>query len=257
MQALNPALVVIQLGVNELAGNVVPATQTGGYATLVSEIHTFVPLANILLVPPPDIGATGTYTMAQYAAAQRAAAVTNGWGFMDTVALAGPYSTTSLLNLWTNTSHMNTSGGQMLANFVLNTVALGGVLYGQTPIGNVGTAGLSGTSPIGIAATGAISCSTCTVTIASGTATLATSPISSGACASAVTVSGSGIATTDDIIADFSADPTSTTGYSPSANGMLTIIKYPTSGNVNFKVCNNTAGSITPGAATLNWRVVR
>jgi hypothetical protein len=58
-------------------------------------------------------------------------------------------------------------------------------------------------------------------------------------------------------MADFNADPTSTTGYSPSSSGMLTIVKYPTSGNVNFKVCNNTANSVTPGAATLNWRVVR
>jgi hypothetical protein len=38
---------------------------------------------------------------------------------------------------------------------------------------------------------------------------------------------------------------------------MLTIFAYPTANNVNFKVCNNTAGSITPGAITLNWRVVR
>jgi hypothetical protein len=38
---------------------------------------------------------------------------------------------------------------------------------------------------------------------------------------------------------------------------MLSIIKYPTSNNVNFKVCNSTGSSITPGAITLNWRVVR
>lgn len=93
--------------------------------------------------------------------------------------------------------------------------------------------------------------------IANGTATLGTSAIASGACASVVTVVASGITTSDDIVADFNADPTSTTGYAPSANGMLVIFKYPTSGNVNFKVCNNTASSITPGAITLNWRVNR
>jgi hypothetical protein len=38
---------------------------------------------------------------------------------------------------------------------------------------------------------------------------------------------------------------------------MLTIISYPTANNVNFKVCNNTSASVTPGAITLNWRVVR
>ena len=96
-----------------------------------------------------------------------------------------------------------------------------------------------------------------TLTIAAGTAALGTSSISSGACASAVTVSASGVATTDNIQTTFNADPTSTTGYEPSSSGMLAIIPYPTSGNVNFKVCNNTASSITPGAVTLNWRVVR
>lgn len=93
--------------------------------------------------------------------------------------------------------------------------------------------------------------------IASGTAALGTSAISSGSCASVVTVSAVGTLTTDNISADFNADPTGVTGYSPSASGMLTIIKYPTADNVNFKVCNNTSASITPGAITLNWRVLR
>lgn len=96
-----------------------------------------------------------------------------------------------------------------------------------------------------------------TVTIASGTSALATGAITSATCATVVTTTATGTATTDDIIADFNADPTAVTGYTPSASGMLTIIKYPTTNNVNFKVCNNTSGSITPGAITLNWRVVR
>ncbi len=94
-------------------------------------------------------------------------------------------------------------------------------------------------------------------TIASNTATLGTSAISSGTCASVVTVAGSGIATTDVIDWGFNGDPTGVTGYQASANGMLTIIAYPTSGNANFKICNNTASSITPGAVTLNWKVRR
>jgi hypothetical protein len=96
-----------------------------------------------------------------------------------------------------------------------------------------------------------------TVTIASGTAALGTSAIASGACASTVAVTATGTATTDNFIADFNADPTSTVGYAVSTSGMLTIIKWPTTNNVNFKVCNNTLSSITPGAITLNWRVLR
>jgi hypothetical protein len=112
--------------------------------------------------------------------------------------------------------------------------------------GAQGAAGAAGaTGPAGSAA------------VANGTVTLGTSAIASGVCAAAVTVTATGVAATDDIVADFNADPTATTGYSPSASGMLAIIKFPGSGNVNFKVCNNTAASITPGAVTLNWRVSR
>jgi hypothetical protein len=96
-----------------------------------------------------------------------------------------------------------------------------------------------------------------TQTIASGTAALGTGAISSATCATVVTVSATGVAATDDIMADFNASPIAVTGYVPSASGMLTIIKYPTANNVNFLVCNNTSSSITPGAITLNWRVVR
>lgn len=93
--------------------------------------------------------------------------------------------------------------------------------------------------------------------IASGTAAMGTGAISSGTCASVVTVSATGVATTDAIIATPNADPTGVTGYAPASTGSLYIWAYPTSGNVNFKVCNNTGSSITPSALTLNWRVIR
>jgi hypothetical protein len=95
------------------------------------------------------------------------------------------------------------------------------------------------------------------VSVANGTSALGTSSISSGACATVVTTSATGTATTDAISWGFNGDPTGVTGYVPSTSGMLTIIAYPTSNNVNFKVCNNTSASISPGAITLNWRVVR
>jgi hypothetical protein len=95
------------------------------------------------------------------------------------------------------------------------------------------------------------------VTIASGTAALGTSLITTGACASVVTVSATGTLTTDVIVYTPNADPTGVTGYAVSATGSLYIWAYPTANNVNFKVCNNTAGSLTPSALTLNWRVAR
>ncbi len=94
-------------------------------------------------------------------------------------------------------------------------------------------------------------------TIASGTAAMGTGAISSGACATVVTSTATGVASTDVLVASFNGDPTAVTGYVPSTSGMLTIIAYPTSGNVNFKTCNNTGSSVTPGAITLNWMVMR
>jgi hypothetical protein len=89
-----------------------------------------------------------------------------------------------------------------------------------------------------------------TQTLASGTATMTTAAIAAGACGTTVTVSASGVATIDSIAWAFNA--------APAANpAQLVVSAWPTSGNVNFQYCNPTAGSITPNAATLNWRVVR
>lgn len=93
--------------------------------------------------------------------------------------------------------------------------------------------------------------------IASGTAAMGTSSITTATCATVVTVSATGVATTDVISYVPNADPTSTTGYAPSASGSLYIWAYPTANNVNFRVCNPNAGSITPAALTLNFKVVR
>jgi hypothetical protein len=94
--------------------------------------------------------------------------------------------------------------------------------------------------------------------IASGTAAMGTTSISSGASASAVTVSATGVATTDVITWGFNGTPNGVTGYNAaSTTGGLVITAYPTANNVNFIVSNPTASSVTPGALTLNWRVVR
>jgi hypothetical protein len=94
-------------------------------------------------------------------------------------------------------------------------------------------------------------------TVASGTSALGTSAIASGTCASTITVTATGIATTDVLEASVNGDPTAITGYLPSSTGSLYIWAYPTVNNANFKVCNNTGSSITPGTVTLNWIVIR
>ena len=93
--------------------------------------------------------------------------------------------------------------------------------------------------------------------IASGTSALGAGAIASGACATAVTGTATGTLTSDNLLAEFNADVSAVTGYGVTTTGQLTVYKYLTANNVNFKVCNSTALSITPGAATLNWRVTR
>ena len=102
-------------------------------------------------------------------------------------------------------------------------------------------------------------CTNCTLTIASGTATMTTSPVASGAKSTILTITANGVATGDNVLVDFNGgtDPTTITGFLPSTNGTLTIFKYCTANAINFYYVNNTGSSITPGAVTLNWRVVR
>jgi hypothetical protein len=91
---------------------------------------------------------------------------------------------------------------------------------------------------------------TVTNTIASGVATMTASSISTLSCGATVTVSAPNVLTTDAIAWSYNA--------APLANpGELVVSAWPTSGNVNFQYCNPTAGSVTPSAATLNWRVTR
>lgn len=161
---------------------------------------------------------------------------TNG----DVVQAAGANKTTS-------------DAGFLAANVVTNAT---GNASGANEV--LSSAGANKTAKdSGIAAPTAAGSAIMAQRIASGTSALATGAISSATCATVVTTTATGTATTDVVSASFNGDPTAVTGYVPLTAGMLTIIAYPTANNVNFKVCNNTSSSITPGAITLNWVVVR
>lgn len=93
------------------------------------------------------------------------------------------------------------------------------------------------------------------IAVATGTQALGTSAISANSCATVITASASGVATTDIVEIGFNGDPTGVTGYGAGASDGLAIYAYPSTNNVNFKVCNMTGSSITPGALTVNYRV--
>lgn len=154
-----------------------------------------------------------------------------------------------------------TSSSIVNADIAAATIDLTAKVTGILPAANGGTANgffaVSGPASSTKTFTFPNANATITQTIASGTAALGTGAITSGTCATVVTTSATGVATTDVVRYGFNGDPTGVTGYAPSASGMLTIITYPTVNNVNVKVCNNTGSSITPGAVTLNWQVTR
>jgi len=148
----------------------------------------------------------------------------------------------------------------------LLTVGTSGSVAGQIALAGSGSGAITITAPPTASGTLTLPSpsggGSLALIIASGTATLGTGAITSGTCAAAVNgtaTQGSvaNVLASDVITAGFNGDPTGVTGYIPATTGMLTIIPYPSAGAVSFKVCNNTSGSITPGAITLNWRVAR
>jgi hypothetical protein len=146
------------------------------------------------------------------------------------------------LAIWTANAGTWTNGVDVRSAFGRDDV------YASTGLISVQSQGLSTLS---------VDFSVVTRTIASGTASLGASAISSAVCASVVTVAATSVASTDAVIWTPNASLKTITGYAPSTSGGLSISAYPTNGNVNFDVCNWSGGSITPGAVTLNWRVVR
>jgi len=86
--------------------------------------------------------------------------------------------------------------------------------------------------------------------VASGTSTLGNSAITSGTCATVVTTAASGVLTSDRISWSYASAPA-------TADGLLNLNAYATSGNVNWKLCNPTASSQTPSGLVVNWGVLR
>ena len=165
------------------------------------------------------------------------------------------------INIQWNFENIVSSGTITAAKFA--TSGAGGILEMKSQAAPTPGAGLfdlyidSGTGQLGCRNSVPASCLAAVQTIASGTATMGTAAIASGVCAAAVTATATGTLTTDRIVATPNVDPTGVSGYGPSASGSLYIQVFPTANTVSFKVCNNTSGSITPAALTLNWAVLR
>ena len=75
--------------------------------------------------------------------------------------------------------------------------------------------------------------------------------------ASATTTSVTGADAGSLVVATFAQDPTLVTGYAGGTpNGGITINVWPTTNTINWKLCNQTSSSITPGAMNVNFMVL-
>lgn len=90
----------------------------------------------------------------------------------------------------------------------------------------------------------------CPAGIANVQVALPTTAIAANTCTAAATVTMTGVTTTSTFTTAFATDPSAVTGYGSS--GGLTIALWPTVNTLNWRVCNSTASSITPGAMTIN-----
>lgn len=175
-------------------------------------------------------------------------------GALGAVTLTLPAATDTLVDL---------ADTQALSNKTVNGLTLTALATGFSVAGGTSSKTLTVSNTMILAGTDASTytfpsaSATITQTIASGTATLGTTSIGSGLCATVVTVSATGVATTDRINWNANQSIKAVTGYAPTTTGGLSIAPYPTLNNVNFDVCNWSGSSITPGAVTLNWAVTR
>jgi hypothetical protein len=182
--------------------------------------------------------------------------ITASGGVISAVATAPPFSaitsatnTTAAMLCGTGCSLGPAGTGSVTATALSGAVVL--------PNGTTATTQTAGDNTTKVA-TDAFVQANATHTICSGTITLPTTAISSGAYALATPATCTGLLTTDNIVLDFNSTPLSITGYEPSSSGtILTIYRWPTTNTINVAVGNSTSGSVTPGAATVNYHVYR
>lgn len=79
---------------------------------------------------------------------------------------------------------------------------------------------------------------------------LPTTAIAANTCTTPVAVPVTGVTTTMTFTHSWSGDPAAATGW--GSTGGLVINDWPTAGNYNWEVCNQTGSSITPGAISSN-----
>lgn len=177
------------------------------------------------------------------------AAITDETGTGVAVAATSPTLVTPTIGAATATS-VNKVAITAPATSATLTIANGKTLTANNSITIAGTDATTMTFPSASA--------TITQTIASGQTVIPVTALAGNTCdSSATTATATGGATTDSVAVTYASDPTGVTGYGGGTAGGITISAWITSNTFNFKRCNQTSSSVTPGALSVNWRITR
>lgn len=120
--ALAPNLVIILLGTNDHSQDVVPATFSTNITTLITRIRAARANTDILLLSPADNDLTETYLLTDYVTVLRDLAVSEETAMVDFYLNLPDYTIGNARGLYSNTTHLNASGGQLGANLLTRMI---------------------------------------------------------------------------------------------------------------------------------------
>jgi lysophospholipase L1-like esterase len=120
---LEPNIIGILLGTNDKVQDQTPTQYTNNLLTLIRRLRSAKTNVSILLISPGDNAGAGTTAMSYYAEALENLARIERVGFLNGYKLIGPYDEANARGLYANTTHVNSYGGRVIADGIIELLA--------------------------------------------------------------------------------------------------------------------------------------
>ena len=187
---------------------------------------------------------------------------TSDGGTVDTIAGRAAANIWGVAAGTTPPSSVATSTGGVAAvtHYLGATGVAGSAIFGNATSGTVTlntVTGALGSVTVSLPATTGTVALTSQLDLSISPVALPTSSIGANTCTAATgsPFTATGVTTSMVVVPGFASDPSAVVGYGSS--GGLSVNAYPAANAVNVKVCNSTASPITPGALTVNIRIIQ
>jgi len=125
--ALNPSLVIITLGQNDVSASETADTYISNITTIINRVRIASPTVPIILAPQsPYTTVTPIGDVSAYYPSLQDLARTNGYGYVEPAKFFGSYTEASTNGLWAadNPGHLSTSGDQLFASILMDYLGL-------------------------------------------------------------------------------------------------------------------------------------